>query len=145
MTASMRDVSRLRWLSGRLWGITLAAVFLVLYDMMPWQVSPHMSFSYLYLSRLGVLTTATIERNKSFVGSSRVYLFTTPDGARHQGKLPGLRRNVGDEVLVYYLPDDPEASIPRDMWMEVEQLGIAVLVVLSCATSLLARMRRRPA
>lgn len=145
MAASMRDVSRLRWLSGRLWGITLAAVFFVLYDMMPWHVSPHMSFSYLYMSRLGVLTTATVERSKGYVRSSTVYSFTTPDGARHQGREQSHWRNTGEEMPVYYLPDDPDASIPRDQWMELEQLGIAVLVVLSCATSLLARMRRRPA
>lgn len=141
----MRDVSRLRWLSGRLWALTLGAIFFVLYGMLPWHNAPYMSFSYLWLSRLGVLTAATVERNQGHVHPEAMYSFTTPDGVRHQGRAKREGGSPGEELLVYYLPDDPEASIPRNQWMELEQMAIGVLLGLACATSIVVRIRRRPA
>jgi hypothetical protein len=144
MPASMRDVSRLGWLQGRLWGLTFAALVFVLYGMMPWRSAPNLSFRYIWLSHAGVLTTAKVEGSEGWTYPLAAYSFATPDGARHLGKA-ARRREDPDELLVYYLPRDPDVSTPRNQWFELEQLVVVVLVVASCATSILVRFRRRPA
>lgn len=141
----MRDVSRLRWLQDRLWGLTVAAVGFVLYGMMPWHRAPNLSFRYIWLSHAGVLITAKVERYEGWIHPTAFYSFATPDGARHPGQAEREQREEpAGEILVYYLPRDPGVSTPHNRWFEVEQKTVVVLLALSCATSLLVRYRRRP-
>jgi hypothetical protein len=139
----MRDVSRLRWLEGRLWMLFAVAVVFVLYGMMPWHGVPGMSFHYIRVSRTGVLTTATVVGQEGWVHPRSAYAYAASDGTRHRGKADGLEGQAGEAILVYYLPGEPDVSMARDQWWELEQLAILVFLGLACGTSLLRRIRRR--
>ena len=143
MAATMRADLALDWLARQLWMVTVAAIgILAIGFVLPYRTS--MPLEYLRLSRTGRLTTATIEGSEGYVRPKVVYSYTTADGVRRQGRSPSLRAAPGEEVLVLYLPGEPDVSVPLNEWFEFEQLATAVLAALACVTSLVAwRVRAR--
>jgi hypothetical protein len=147
MAGIMRSRTRLGWLEGRLWGLVLAAVAFFLYDSVGSLWHDHRltpSLHYLRLSRAGRLTTATIEGSEGYVHPKVVYSYTTPDGVRRHGRYDRLDGARGDELPVFYLPGEPDLSVPLDRLFEFEQLAIAVVLASACAVSLVSwRIRAR--
>jgi hypothetical protein len=131
----------LEWLRSTLWLWVFAAVFFVLFGLLRWRTDPPLTLQYVRLSRLGVVTTATIESEEGYMSPRIVYAYSTPDGVRHTGRAEQSGQ-VGQELLVYYLPGEPDVSVPRSQWMELVQLSIAVLVGLAVAVSLALRVQR---